>query len=259
MFKKFVNQPFFLIYISFIVLSLLLLIPSIVRHEFVWSNFFCDVGINTFSACVVSVLVEYRIFVRKEKEVLNNKRIYFQDIFNLMTNEINRLLWLDAAFEDADFNWRMDLGKYKELGFLIMYQDKYKEGKLSFAEVEQTMLRLRNKYEINNVKNLDIEKRNKLSKLFLILTSNAVDLLKSVSELQTNRIEVNKEYDFNLEKTEQLVHNISLYCAITSSKNKNYGLAILLLWESIKIIKEFCDFNVEFSATYSLMLSSTNI
>lgn len=93
---------------------------------------------------------------------------------------------------------------------------------------------------------MDILEREKINKIFNSLAEYSMNLIIVLQKIEQNKIMLDFLEYSSIEKINELYDDIIRFYVICNAKDKNFGLAIKLLFSSLEIIRQIGNFNNNF-------------
>lgn len=223
------------------VVSVAFILPSLLCNNTI-TNVLSGIGCSGIAAGAMAIFLELAENKRARQRILKERQIYFYEIHSQLMMMIERLLWLNDRLED-DFNWELDPYEYFSLRYMVFSHDISQEKTISFQEAVEVLTDIGKKYNLENIKRLSNEQRAKVQKMFLIVASSSLYLLKEINAVENNKLLLDIEEFISIEEVKQLRFEISMAVEIMEKTDKNYETAIRCLLSATKKIREIGDYN----------------
>ncbi len=224
------------IYTITIVISLALII-TIFFDESTLTTVFSGIGCSGIAASVMAIFLDKSSGRREEIQKQRIKRLYFNELNSQLSMMIGRALWFAEKIDNANFDWTLDNSVYLSLAYMCAVSNQYSSEKLPFSIAIERLKSIGAKYSYNNMSNLIESERQKVYKLFSILSESSNELLRETLKIKQERLLLETENYLSLSDNEKLMFDIALAVEIMSKKDKNYEVALLNLIDAAGIIR----------------------
>lgn len=230
------------LYLIACIVSVVLILPSLFSNSAI-TGALSGIGCSGLAAGIMAIFLELSEVEREQRSLAKARQTYFNEMNSQLIMVIERLLWFNDRLNNEDFNWNLDLAEYSSLRYMIFSQTISQGRVVSFHEAESMLTEIGQKYNLENIKALSDEQRRKVQRMFLIVASSSVHLLREVNTAVNNKLLLNAEEYITIDEIKKIYFDISLAIGIMQKNDKNYEVAIKSLLNATKKIREIGDYN----------------
>lgn len=213
-------------YVITIIVSIILMIPYGLDNSCGWFNLLSGIGCSGVAAALMSIFLD-RINEKREQE-RKDRFIsgYFYPLYHELSLFLGRLLWINEHINDDEIICDLPLDYYYSKHFMIKFNPNSQSCNcLEFQEAKAQIRSLEDKYSILKMKNMPLEKLDRIKRMFLILHYGSLNLVSEVEKIKNNAILLDSESYFSLDEINQLCFNISLGIGSLDKERPNYEVA----------------------------------
>ena len=210
-------------YVITIIVSIILMIPYGLDNSCGWFNLLSGIGCSGVAAALMSIFLD-RINEKREQE-RKDRFIsgYFYPLYHELSLFLGRLLWINEHINDDEIICDLPLDYYYSKHFMIKFNPNSQSCNcLEFQEAKAQIRSLEDKYSILKMKNMPLEKLDRIKRMFLILHYGSLNLVSEVEKIKNNAILLDSESYFSLDEINQLCFNISLGIGSLDKERPNY-------------------------------------
>lgn len=249
--KKVTKNEFFRsngINLIFIVVGVVLILSARSPYGYKWGENVLDgIGCSCISAAIMAFFINQLQMAEDRKKVDSFKKLYFRNLYERLSEMLQRILWFDERWKDVDFNWNLDEREYGSLNYMLFSYQRYKsDEKLDFEELQNRIELCSKKYSAENVFNLNEEELAKLHKMIKIILVNSTDVLDERNKVDSDKLMICNLAKLDLEKINSIISKIdmafNIFCA---NGKKAYGVGYELIFKSFAELREWCEVNNE--------------
>ena len=156
-------------YVITIIVSIILMIPYGLDNSCGWFNLLSGIGCSGVAAALMSIFLD-RINEKREQE-RKDRFIsgYFYPLYHELSLFLGRLLWINEHINDDEIICDLPLDYYYSKHFMIKFNPNSQSCNcLEFQEAKAQIRSLEDKYSILKMKNMPLEKLDRIKRMFLI-------------------------------------------------------------------------------------------
>lgn len=169
---------------------------------------------------------------------------------------LGRLLWINEHINDDEIICDLPLDYYYSKHFMIKFNPNSQSCNcLEFQEAKAQIRSLEDKYSILKMKNMPLEKLDRIKRMFLILHYGSLNLVSEVEKIKNNAILLDSESYFSLDEINQLCFNISLGIGSLDKERPNYEVAISSIFQAYTSIRTLVKLYDSLKVTWSFSTS----
>lgn len=228
-----------LYYILSISLSLALIIPS-----FFISNpylvILSNIGCSGMAAALMALFLERIIQKQQETSKDKARKAYFNQLHRELKNMLERIVWFDDRMNDSTFDWDKKPAEYSSLRYQLAAHTQYSDYSLTDQQFAERLKAIQIKYDLDNQKETPPAEKEKMNKMFVILAESGGDILRQIRMIEDNKLILDLQDYMSLDDIEALRFHITLSISLMGSREKNYGVAVLMLQLAYKKISGIC-------------------
>lgn len=246
-----------LIYILCGFASIVLLIAgAIIGDNSVAGSILIGIGCSGITASVITLFIE----IRDSYELYHSQSVYFKKLYNSLIMLLQRILWFDERLSDSSFNWDLPPAEYSSLNYMMYSHKKYPTTKLNWTEFKDRIEQCEKRYELNNLNSFTESQQTTIAKMFTIIHASSSDLNNNLLRICMNDVTLASQNFISLEDIETMRFNITLSIGLMNKPNKNYGLAIRLLFKEADKLKGRYNYNnSDFIVSLQGMIQSSEL
>ena len=228
----------FKIYILTIVVSILLMLPACI-WDYNILTMLSGIGCSGFAAAIMAIFIEYSTRKRELEKNQNARNQYFKDIYNQLTAMLERILWFYERIEDESFCWGYNAWEYYTKDFMLEVVNKHYNNnqEISFDDALKRLEEIANNCSDDGFAKMSEETKNKVEKMFLILSVGSSSLVSETNNIKENQLMLNFDNYLSMRDVKNLLNSISWAISQMEKPCKNYKEAILRLVNATKQIR----------------------
>lgn len=224
------------IYLTTSVISLVLMIPGCIWSHCVL-NMISSIGCSGIAASIMALYIEQNSEKKEKLRLADAKNLYFKELNNQLNMTLGQILWFDEKMNDSQFDWSLPIEQYCSLSYMIQAKAK-DDCKISFEEAKARLKKVSEKYNLESQKKMTRDELFKVQKMFRIIANYSKDLLFEIEKVKENKLILDTVEYLEMDKTDDLLFNISLGIGSMPLPKKNYSLAINQLLSASELIRE---------------------
>lgn len=221
-----------------IIVSLLLLLPSLFCKASPFLNILSGMGCSGIAAAVMAIFLDMANTRRESQRQQRTKTLYFKHIYDQLIMMMGRILWFSERLSDESFNWELDDNVYSTMKYMVAVSDKYPNELISYKDALERLNAIGEKYNLDNIKNLSEDEKHKVDRMFQIIAAGSTYLLTEANNIKANKLILEAEDYFSVEDNDQLMFNISLAIGLMGKPDKNNKAIIDSLISATNRIRE---------------------
>ena len=227
------------IYIWTIIISIAFIIPGcIVSYPVL--NVLTSIGYSGIAAAIMAIVIEKHTKDQQEAIKKKAKKAYFQELHGQLKILLKRIVWFDDRMNDARFDWEKNPKEYLSLNYMLWALNTYPEYKLSYDEINDRVLKIAEKYSLEQQEKMNSVERNKVYKMFNILGVSGAEILKQIRTIDENKLMLDIVNYMQLDESKGLCSITEIIINLMMSTGKNYGDFVLRLFETYKMTCNIC-------------------
>lgn len=229
------------VYLITIFISIILIIPLCFSNSIIFSVL-SSIGCSGIAAALMAIFLDIKIDNDTKRKIKKAKGTYFHKLYDELVFIMQRILWFEERMNDIDFNWDLPLEEYSSLRYMV-FSSKYPTEELIFSEAVKRLKICSDKYSLENLKLFSIKDREKINKMFSIISASGKFLIEYANNIKQNEIILDIENYLSLDKINSIYFNIGISLEIMRKNDKNYSLAIDLIINAAQDIRTECGFS----------------
>lgn len=224
--------------ISIIVSTIFIVTGSFFYKNQTFSSILIGIGCSAITAALMAIFIEIKDKREYNKKIKSNRKLYFGKLNNEVKMLIQRILWFDERFNDEKFNWNLDKNVYNSLQFMLFTFKEYPSDHIvSYEEAEHKIKECEEKYGYPQYYEYDEDTKNRINRMFSIISDSAGTLKGILIRMLFNDIELASEDYISLSDLESLRFDLLGGIELLSNPGKNYAAALRMIMAASKTIR----------------------
>lgn len=237
------------IYLITIVVSIGCILPYLLAKENIDNTcliVLSGIGCSGIAAALMAIFLDIKIDNDRKNKINNAKATYFKSLYNELSTILQRILWFENRLEEDDFDWTFPAETYSTLSYMVSVSN-YPTESITFEDMTKRLEECSQKYGFEKIKTFSPEKQVKIQKMFSIIATSSYYLQLYLKDIKQNKIMLSVEDYLSLDVINDLDREINMALTIMGKPNKNYGLSITFLKNSLETIRKECGYTNDFS------------
>ncbi len=228
----------FKIYFITIIVSLLLLLPSLFCKATPLLSILSGMGCSGIAAAVMAIFLDMANTRRESQRQQRTKTLYFKHIYDQLIMMMGRILWFSERLSDESFNWELDDNVYSTMNYMVAVSTKYPNESISYKDAVERLSVIGEKYNLDNIKSISENEKHKILRMFQIIAAGSTYLIIEANNIKANKLILEAEDYFSVEDNDQLMFDISLALGLMGKPDKNNKAIIGSLIRATDKIRE---------------------